>query len=627
MTDGEYGVVIARDVMIPMRDGTRLATDVYRPARDGEALPGPFPVILTRTPYDKSTVYAIAESEFWARHGYVRALQDVRGRFASEGSFYLLRDEGPDGYDTVEWLATQPWCDGKVGMIGTSYLAWVQNAAAVQAPPHLKAIWPNQGGANGLTSSVRQGGALELRWLGWSIWGGVGSKQSLADPAVAAGMEDAAIHFRDWLERLPWRPGRTPLALLPDYELWALDMYTNGTYGSGPWDSPSINFEANVDRHADIPATYSGGWYDSYTRATTENFVTFSKAKRSPQRLIVGPWTHGGEMLATSYAGDVELGPAAPVDGNLAESFDHLMLRFFDRHLKGLDNGWDAEAPVKIFVMGGGSGRRLPNGRLDHGGGWRDEQSWPLERAVATAFYLQPGGGLAGGPPADGEASSSFMFDPRTPVPTISANISSLEEIAPAAPGTETPALARMRSVVLPGGSHQAERPGVFGARPPYLPLASRSDVLVFQTPPLESAVEVTGPMTVELWVSSSAKDTDFTAKLLDVYPTGADWPEGYHLNISDSIKRLRFHKGYEREEFVEPGTAVPISIELYPTSNVFAAGHRIRLDISSSNFPRFDVNPNTGEPLGRHTHTVVARNTVYYDAQHPSRITLPIVP
>ncbi len=623
----EYEVVIARDVMVPMRDGVRLATDIYRPARGGEPVAGKFPVILTRTPYDKSARAAVQESEFWARRGYIRVIQDVRGRYASEGTFYLIKDEGPDGYDAVEWAGTQPWSDGQVGMIGTSYLAWVQNAAAVHNPPHLKAIWPNQGGANGLTSSLRQGGALELRWLGWSFWGGASSKEAKSDPAVAAALEEAATHLRDWLLRLPWREGRTPLAAIPDYERWALDYYRKATFEEGMWDSTALNFEWHAERHADIAATYSGGWYDSYTRATCENFMTFSRLKKSPQRLIIGPWTHGDDTLALRYSGHVDLGDAAPVNGSLAEDFSHLMLRFFDYQLKGLQNGWDAEAPVKIFVMGGGSGRRLPSGRLDHGGRWRDETTWPVARAVETAFYLHPDGSLqVAEPPRDG-ASSSFDFDPARPVPTISANISSLEEVVPAPEGTWMPTEGRSRSVVTPGGRHQAEAPDVFMAKPPYLPLSSRPDVLVFQTEPLSAPVEVTGPVKVRLWVSTDAADTDFTAKLLDIYPPSEDWPGGYHLNITDSILRLRFHGGADRERFVEPGEVVEIEIELYPTSNVFAVGHRIRLDISSSNFPRFDINPNTGEPIGRHTHTVVARNTVYHDAGRPSQVVLPIVP
>ncbi len=626
-SEPEFDVVIARDIMVPMRDGVRLATDVYRPARDGKAVVGKYPVILTRTPYNKSATAAIEESEFWARRGYVRVIQDVRGRYGSEGSFYLIRDEGPDGFDTVEWAGTRPWSDGQVGMIGTSYLAWVQNAAAVHNPPHLKAIWPNQGGANGLTSSLRQGGALELRWLGWSFWGGASSKEARANPAVAAAMEEAAIHLRDWLLRLPWREGQTPLANIPDYERWALDYYRTATFGEGLWDSTALNFEWHADRHADIPATYSGGWYDSYTRATCENYMTFSRLKQSPQRLIIGPWTHGSDTLGLRHSGHVDLGDAAPVNGNLAEDFDHLMLRFFDFHLKGLANGLAAEPPVKIFVMGGGSGRRLPDGRLDHGGRWRDEPAWPLARAIETSFYFNEGGALTTTKPLAATASSSFDFDPANPIPTISANISSLEELVPALEGTWIPTEMRSRSVVTPGGRHQAERPDVFMAKPPYLPLSSRPDVLVFQTEPLATAVEVTGAVRVHLWVSTSAADTDFTAKLLDIYPASEDWPEGYHLNLTDSIMRLRFREGADRERFVPPGDVVEVEIDLYPTSNVFAPGHCIRVDISSSNFPRFDINPNTGEPIGRHTHTEVARNAVYRDAARSSCLVLPVVP
>ena len=628
LSQPEFDVVIARDVMIPMRDGTRLATDVHRPARDGEPLPGPFPLLLIRTPYDKSAPAQLQAPAFWAERGYISAVQDVRGRFASEGRFYLLRDEGPDGYDAIEWLAAQSWCDGNIGMHGTSYLAWVQNAAACHNPPQLKAIWPNQGASNGLTSSLRQGGALELRWLSWAFWGGAVSKEANADPVLAAALEQAAgPDFRSWLKRLPLKRGHNPLSLIPDYEEWALDLYETATSDAALWQTTGMNFEAHVDNHSDVPSTYSGGWYDSYTRATTENFATFNERKTAPQRLIMGPWTHGAAPLDRTFSGDVDLGPEAPIAGNLAADFRHLMLRFFDRHLKGTANGWDDEPPVKLFVMGGGSGKRLTSGRLDHGGHWRDEQEWPLKRATATKYYLRAGGELSTDPSAETVASTTFAFDPAHPVPTISANISSLAEYVPEPEGTTIPIRERRVLVVAQGGSDQREREDVFGCEPPYLPLAARPDVVVFRTTPIAEDTEVTGPITVRLWAATDSIDTDFTAKLIDVYPANDDYPEGYALNISDSIKRVRFRNGYERESFVEPGEVFEVSIELYPTSNVFAAGHRIRVDISSSNFPRFDVNPNTGEPLGRHTRTRIAQNTVYFDASCPSHIELPVVP
>ena len=625
----EYDVVIQRNRAVPMRDGVRLATDVYLPARDGIPIDIAFPTILTRTPYDKGPKSVILDGEWWARRGYARVIQDVRGRFASEGDFYLLKNEAEDGYDTVEWLAEQPWCDGQVGMVGTSYLAWVQSAAATQNPPHLAAMWVNQGAFNGLSSSLRQGGAIELRWLAWAFWNAPVSPEAEADPVLYEALDRAAVDLRAWLARLPWRPGDTPLALTKDYERWAIDLLTQATEQDWLWQLPSMNFERFIDQTADVPTVYSGGWYDSYTRATTESFAAFSAAKASPQYLLMGPWTHGDAPLDRTWSGDADFGPTAPTSGNLAESVPHLRLQFFDHVLKGLRSGWDDVAPARIFVMGGGSGRRIASGRMDHGGEWRDEQEWPPARAETRSWYLHADGSLQPAKAAAGSAASQYDFDPRRPVPSISANVSSLREYAPPDPGLKDgiwPPTMRSRELIQPGGADQRERPDVMGAEPPYLATAARSDVLSFRTAPLDADLEVTGPVTVTLWVSTDARDTDVTALLLDCYPPSADYPEGYALRLSDSIKRLRFRRGAEREELVRPGEVVEVPIELYPTSNLFAEGHRIGVEISSSNYPRFDINPNTGEPIGQHTHTKVARTKIWHDASHPSRIDLSVV-
>jgi predicted acyl esterase len=285
---------------------------------------------------------------------------------------------------------------------------------------------------------------------------------------------------------------------------------------------------------------------------------------------------------------------------------------------------------VRIFVMGGGSGRKNGEGRLDHGGRWRDEQEWPLARTRFTDFYLRAGGGLSEAAPDGDDPPDRFAFDPRHPVPTIAGTVTGFYELVPLSEGMNpdyVPPRARMRSLVLPGAAHQRETPAVIGARPPYPPLALRPDVLVFQTPPLAEPVEVTGHVGVTLWISSSAPDTDFTAMLLDVYPPSEDYPDGYDMNLVDSIIRARYRDGWEREVMMTPGEVYRVRIALPPTSNLFAAGHRIRLDIASSNFPRFDVNPNTGEPVGRHTHMLVAFNAVHLDHDHPSYVTLPIIP
>jgi predicted acyl esterase len=283
--------------------------------------------------------------------------------------------------------------------------------------------------------------------------------------------------------------------------------------------------------------------------------------------------------------------------------------------------------------MGGGDGHRTINGKLFHGGAWRTEREWPLTRAAPTTLYLRSDGALTAEMPADADEPRRFTFDPAHPVPTISANVTGFFELVPIGEGIEegyerlVPWRARMRSIVNPGATHQREAPGIVGAREPYPLLAHRPDVLVFQTEPLREPVEITGQVSVTLWIASSAPDTDFTAKLLDVYPPNPDYPEGYHMNLADSIIRARYRNGWEHEDLMEPGEAYQVRIVLPPTSNLFGIGHRIRIDISSSNFPRFDLNPNTGEPIGRHTHAVVAHNSVFLDRSHPSQIELPVIP
>jgi hypothetical protein len=321
----------------------------------------------------------------------------------------------------------------------------------------------------------------------------------------------------------------------------------------------------------------------------------------------MGAWTHG--QRAVTHSGNVDLGESAIIDNNLAEDFNHLRLQFFERWLKGANNGLEDEPPVKLFVMGGGSGRKNSQQQLDHGGQWRSEQGWPLARALNTLFYLQPGGGLATERPQEPNPPDKYLFDPEHPVPTVGGNISSGQPVMAA------------------GGFDQRESAEFFGSEQPYLPLASRSDVLVFQTDLLAEGVEVTGPVTVQLWISSSAVDTDFTAKLIDVYPPSADYPEGYALNLTDGILRVKFRNSWEKTELMTPGEVYHVEVGLLPISNLFVKGHRIRLDISSSNFPRFDVNGNTGENPGASPVRITALNSVYHDESRPSNVLLPVIP
>ena len=621
----QYGISLARNVGMKARDGVWLATDVWRPARAGEPLPGPFPALLVRTPYDRRSPRYERHGEFWAEHGYLLIVQDVRGRFESEGDFVLLANEGVDGYDAVEWVAGLPYCDGNIGTFGTSYSGWVQNALALERPPHLRAMWVNQGGSNGNVTALRHNGALELRWLTWAVSHGAVSPEAKRNPDLALSLRKNAEAMYEWLRRLPWSEDESPLAQLPQYETWARELYERGD-DDEYWQQRGLNFETHLNESADVPTLYSSGWYDSYTRATTDLFSAANQ-RFADQQLLMGPWTHGEASIERTYSGEVDLGPEAPLHTANSEGVRPVHLEWFDHHLRGVDNA--SEAPrVKIFVMGGGTGVRDAAGRIAHGGSWRDESEWPLARAIPTAFFFHSAGRLVRDrPPVDTEASSSFRYDPEQPLPTISANTSSLNEIMPRPDRTTlaTP-LDLVRVMVIQGGADQRTRPDLHGCEPPYGPLEERTDVLSFSTEALENDLEVTGPIEVAIHLESDAPDTDLFVMLQDIYPISTEWPDGYRLNVSDGLMRVRYRNGMDVPELMS-GKPVEVKFQLYPTSNRFCTGHRIQVLVSSSSFPRFDPNPNTGEPIGRHTNTRVANNRIHHSIARPSRITLPLVP
>lgn len=613
-----YDVAVERDAMVPVRDGVRLATDIYRPARQGTPAEGAFPVILERTPYDKTaasrselrfgetrSLSRLEVAEYFVRHGYVVVYQDCRGRYNSEGGFTKYLDDAADGCDTLAWLVRQPWCNGKVGTMGLSYAAHTQAALASLNPPGLACMFLDSGGfSDAYRSGIRQGGAFELKQATWAYRQALAAAEAAGDTVARAALE--AEDIRDWFTRMPWRPGHSPLRWAPEYETYLFEQWTAGAFGEY-WKKPGIYGAGHYGQYADVPMVHMSSWYDPYPRTATENYIGLSRRKKGPVRLILGPWTHGDRVR--SFAGDVDFGRESVIDGNLAEDFLALRLRWFDRWLKGADNEADREPAVRYFVMGGGSGRKNADGRLDHGGRWREAADWPLPETRFTRYFLHAGGSLETEAPTAETSAISYDFDPKNPVPTIGGAISS-------------------GSPLMEGGAYdQVEAPGFFGCKEPYLPLASRPDVLVFETAPLAEDVEVTGPIRVELWISSDCPDTDFTAKLIDVYPPGADYPRGYAMNLTSGIMRCRYSDSWERPEPMEPGRVYRIAIEPFPTSNLFKAGHRIRLDISSSNFPHFDVNPNTGEPEGLARRTRVATNTVYLDRTRASCVVLPVIP
>ena len=646
--DAARRVVVSRNVMIPMRDGKRLATDIYRPALDnGDPAPGPFPVILTRTSYDKSNPVMQVEpvGNFFAAHGYAVAIQDLRGRGESEdvGNYHHVAnpEEGNDGYDTVEWLAAQPWSNGRVGMVGTSHSAVCTNAAALKNPPSLKAAWVDSAPTSGMDWQCRRGGAMAMQMFPALFVHAHDAPEIRDDPAAMARIEWGGRHVRNQLLSMPFKPGQTALAAVPNLEHILFHYYYDGTH-SDFWAMETLENKTRWEQFADIPCVFSTGWYDLFTEEATQQFAELARRKSSPMKLVVGPWNHTAMRGGSSVVGEVDFGPSAAWG---YARYNSERLRWFDRWLKDIDNGAENDPPVRMFTMGGGDGSMsvpkassggvfgtgiAATGYLNHGGRWREEPAWPPARAVKTPFYLREGGELSTEAPVAEAGSASWTHDPEHPVPTLGASVAPFLEFVPLPKGISPDYLStrgRMTTFTYDGPMHQRERPDIFGSREPYPMLSERSDVVVFETPPLAEAVEDTGQERDKLRNSTSARDTDFTARLIDVYPPSREVPEGYHMNIIDSIQRARFRDGYDQERLMEPGTIYPIEIVLPPTSNLFAKGHRIRLDIASSNFPQFDVNPNTGEPLGRHTHIIRARNSVHFDAAHPSHVLLPVMP
>lgn len=601
----EFEVIVKKDVMVPMRDGVKLATDLYMPAKNGKPAPGRFPVVLTRTPYDKSeTAWTPLNviGPYYASRGYVFVAQDTRGRFASEGEWHMLTDDGRDGWDCGAWIAQQPWSDGKIGMFGTSYVGGTQHAMALEKVPQLTTVIPVDAMSNIGRQSLRNAGAFEMRFWNWIMTKVTKGSRAGRDPATAAELMELSGQRFNYLKHLPLRYGTTPLQLAPEYENWLVEAMRHGA-DDAFW--AQNNILADPKRYKDIPVYLVGGWYDSWGGNTTANFTALHQAIKGPVYLIMGPWIHGEQ--GKSSHGQVSFGPDAAIPDPLA-----WRLEWYDHWLKGMTNSVGRAAPfatnVRIFVMGTGDGRKTPDGLLNHGGYWRNEQEWPLARTQYTPYYFQPGGGLGTAKPPARGGSTSFQFDPRDPVPTLGGPISSGDDI-------------------MQQGAWDQRGGPQFWNWPNPLPISARNDILVFRTEPLEADVEVTGEIEVKFWASSSAVDTDFTAKLVDVYPPSGDFPHGFDLNIGDGIVRARFRESLKKEVFMEPGKIYPFTLKIYPTSNVFKKGHRIRVDISSSNFPRFDVNPNSGEPLADNRRVVIATNTLVHDRAHPSHIVLPVIP
>ena len=510
--------------MAPMRDGVKLATDVCLPGGEG-----PWPALLARTPYNKKGL----PLELIATQGYVAVAQDVRGRFASEGLAMAFLDGGwgerQDGYDTVEWVATQSWCNGKVGTFGGSALGITQNMMAGAAPPHLVCQHVAVACSDLYRQAIYQGGAFRKAlvegWLGGNEW-------------PAENLELMTAHA------------------LYD-ELWEMV-------------SPESRHS-----HVTVPTYQLGGWYDIFSQGTIDSFVGLQtrggEGARGRQKLMMGPWTHGGS--ARREQGELTYPANCTVRGGIVD-----MKRWFDHWLRGIDTGIMGEPAVTYYVMGDVDDPAAP------GNEWRTAPMWPVP-ARKTPYHLRTGGRLTRELPAMNEAPESYSYDPNNPVPTVGG-----------------------ANLLLPAG------PMDQGA------VEGRPDVLCFSTDSLAEPVEVTGQIEVRLYAASSAPDTDFTAKLTDVYP------DGRSMLVLDGVIRARHRSSVRTEELLQPAKVCEFTIDLWSTSIILNVGHRIRLAVSSSNAPRFDPNPNTGEPFRASDTTRVASNTIYHDAAHPSALLLPVV-
>ena len=593
---GQGDAVSCRVEQAPMRDGVTLATEVYRPA-DG----GPHPIILQRTPYNRrspapGTNCDSPIGQYFAERGFVLLNQDVRGRYRSGGEFDAMRQEASDGYDAVEWAAAQPWSNGRVGMIGGSYVGLTQWQAAVERPPHLVAIAPHYSSSDYHQGWTYQGGALDLwfamSWVSQTLApdtlqrrleaGGMSAEQVQTEVAafVAKGQERL---FDDWLWQLP----------LQDFAAFQrndnIAAYFDEWLARPSYDDywATLDVETKYPR-IQVPALITGGWYDVFQEGTIRNFLGMralggSDSARGGTKLIIRPLCHA--CPADTTAGDIDFGPDNALDLNAAWA------RWFDYWLKGIDNGVHDDPAVRFFVM-------VPPSTGTTGGGfWITADEFPPRNVVETRFYLRSGGDAntsdgdgvltADGP---GGLPDEYVYDPADPVRTVGGNMC-------------------CRDALLASGAFDQRE------------VEQRDDVLVYSTPPLEENVVVVGPVRVELWAASSAPDTDFTAKLVDVHL------DGYAHNVSEGIIRARYRNSNEQPSWITPGAVHDYVVDLGYTATVFQKGHRIRLEVSSSNFPHFDRNPNTATAFGEGREVRPANQQIWHDQDHPSQLVLQVSP
>ena len=560
-------IVVDNRVVIPMRDGVVLYADVYRPAGEGK-----HPVIVSRTPYSTERFpSSYASAVYFARRGYVYVFQDVRGRHESEGRWEPFRDDIEDGYDTIEWAAVQSWSNGKVGMEGGSYLGHVQWRAAQAAPPHLVTIFPRVASTSIYHDWITVNGGWRLAFnFGW---GPVRQEsrimQNPGPHAMAGG--PAGISYDNVIWHLPLDEMQ---ALVGRDAQFFSDWLAHPDYDDY-WRR--LNVEEQFGKIG-VPVHTMGGFFDIFAQGTLRGYAGVSTLGRSAtaregSQMVIGPWEHG----VSQTVGDLDWGKNASVDTNA------LALRWFDYWLKGIDTGLLDEPPVKIFVMGRNQ--------------WSYENEYPLARTRYVPLYLGSGGN-ANGSHGDGILSweapgaesgpDSYAYDPGNPVPSLGG--------------------ANCCGVATPSGPRDQR------------PIEHRADVLVYTTPVLSEPVEVVGPVKLVLHASSSATDTDFVAKLIDVYP------DGRSINVAEGILRGRHREGVDRQVLMVPHQPYELEIDMIGTANLFRAGHRIRVHVTSSHFPQFARNLNNGKPYGTSDAWIIAEQTVYHSTVRPSHILLPVV-
>ena len=577
--EATYRVVVDKDVPMRTRDGVMLYADVYRPDAAGR-----FPVLVMRTPYDKSVDMALTEKDYFPSRGYVVVVQDTRGRFLSEGEFYPFIYEAEDGYDTIEWAARLPWSDGNVGTVGQSYLALVQYFAATTRPPHLKAMSPVSGPVTYFENCVYRRGVFELGWMlayFTSLARNTLEREGLYEQHRAT-LDSYVSHphipmsplKREEYRHLPLRDWGERLKAGASYFADLLQHSTDGSY----WHATDIRRQF---QNINVPMFHVGSWYDVFQYDTLTMFngmrsQAMTVEARQSQKLLMGPWGHllPYAVPTSKGTGEIDFGPEA-----LIELHD-LQLRWFDHLLKGVNNNVLDEPPIRLFVMGDNC--------------WRDENEWPLARARYTNVYLHSGGkanslrgngSLSFAAPTE-EPPDCYVYDPNDPVPTR-------------------------------GGTTLGLALGVFDQNK----IEEREDVLIYTSEVVKTDIEVTGPVILKLYAASSAPDTDFTAKLVDVRP------DGYAQNVVEGVLRARFRESLSAPTLIVPEKVYEYTIDLWATSHVFKAGHRLRLEVSSSNFPRYDRNPNTGRDFGVDTEVRVAQQTIFHDSRYPSHLVLPVIP